>query len=336
MIRPARFVPAVLALAAFFSFFGCAPKTDAPGAAAEGDAVETAEALPQGVILTEASLLELKEDGKVHWKSNLNAADTVIWKDEKRDLVRAYDGQSRTFYRVDLDGDYWVQDYAVAGPAEAAVIVAADTVLYSRPDLTSPLRSGTVSLPRYSIAALLPDDNIADSFVKITARLEGAANPQISERHVKIDAISTDPNDVGAVKLARIASGTENPVVRKELLKNAMEMAGRGRYLSRSVEESGGDPVLFELILTDNIERFDALVHYFVTAGTVNLRDMPSTVGQSLETLEQGDSFSVTGRTKREVTLKAAEGETPPKGVWLWVDSGGWIFSAYAAPNPAY
>jgi hypothetical protein len=193
-----------------------------------------------------------------------------------------------------------------------------------------------VSLPRYSIAALLPDDNMADSFVKITARLEGAANPQVSDRYVKIENISTDPNDVGAVKLARIASGTENPVVRKELLKNAMEMAGKGPYLSRSIDETGGDPVLFELVLTDNIELLETPVNYLVTADTVNLRDIPSTGGENLGTLGQGDAFYVAGKTKREVTLKAPEGETPPKGVWLWNASGGWIFSAYAVPNPAY
>ncbi|GHV85654.1 hypothetical protein AGMMS50230_12620 [Spirochaetia bacterium] len=320
-------------------FISACSKSPPPSEAGQETVSGTVEpGAPQGVILTEASLLELRGDGKVYWKANLNAGDTVDWKDEKQDLVRAYDGLVRTFFRVDMEGDYWVQDYAIAGPAKLAVTIA-DTVLYTKPDLTSPVKTGTVSMPPYTILALLPDDDPSDDFVKVSARLEGAANPSVSERYVKVQNISSDPNYAGAVKLARIASVTENPVVRVELLKNAMELAGTGRFLNQATASTENDPALFELELTGNLEVLDVPLNYFVTADTVDVRNLPSASGTIAASISQGETFLVVAKTKREQTLKAAEEEEPPKGFWYLAngnDWSGWIFGAYIASNPAY
>jgi hypothetical protein len=287
-----------------------------------------------GVILTEASLLEYKEDGKMHWKAGLNAGDTVIWKGEKRDAPRAYDGQTRTFYLVDMNGEYWVQDYAIAGPAIPAVIVSEETVLYTMPDLTSVARRGNITIPQYSLAAVLPDD--AGQFVKISARLEGTSNPSISELYVRTENVSTDPNDIGSVKLARIASQTKNAVARKELLKNAMEMAEKGSRFNTIPTGLNDDPALFELELTGNLERLSGRVEYTVTAETVNLRELPSVDSTISGTMRWGDTFWVTDRTAKEITLDAAnEDGEKPKGVWLRTGEGHWVFGAYVIPTPA-
>jgi hypothetical protein len=290
-----------------------------------------------GVILTEASLLELRDDGKMYWKSNISAGDTVVWKNEEKSAVRAYDGLTRTFYRVDADGDYWVQDYAIAGPAVPAVIVADDTVLYSKPDLTSVARKGAITVPKYALVAMLADDAPSGQFVKISARVEGSGNPSISELYVKIENISSDYNDVSCVKLARIAAGTKNPAARKELLKNAMEIAYKGRQLNQAPAGLSEDPSLFELELTDNLERLDGQMNYLVTTEKVNMRDMPSVDSNVAGTMIHGDDFWVSFRTKKEVSLPAAEeGAEPIKGCWLRTENGLWIFSAYTTPNHAY
>jgi hypothetical protein len=323
-------------LAGFVLFFGCSKPAQNPGVPSQEDAeafVLYEKGQELGVLLTEASLMLLREDGKMEWKANLNAGDTVVWKDEKKDAVRAYDGVTRTFYRVEMEGDYWVQDYAIAGPAVPAVITADETVLYTKPDLTSVARRGSISIPKYTLVALLDDNDPTDQFVKITARVEGAANPSISELYVKLENISSDYNDVGCAKLARIASLTTNPASRKELLKNAIQMAEKG---SRFYHVAGGlndDPALFELELTDNLERLDNQVHYRVTSDTVNIRDLPSVNSNVTGTMTEGDDFWVSLRTKREISLPAAEeGADPIKGRWLRTENGNWVFSAYVTP----
>jgi hypothetical protein len=327
-------------------FFICACSRSDKPAQKEKDLNEELESLiitesametEMGVILTEASLLELREDGKMYWKANINAGDTVIWKNEEKSAVRAYDGLTRTFYRVDADGDYWVQDYAIAGPAIPAVIVSDETVLYTKPDLTSVARRGAITVPRYTLVAMLTDDAPSGQFVKISARVEGSANPSISELYVKTENISSDYNDVGCVKLARIASGIKNPAARKELLRNAMELAYKGKRFNQTPAELSDDPALFELELTDNLERLDGQVNYMVTEEKVNMRDLPSVDSNAAGTMTQGDDFWVSFRTKREILLPPAEeGAEPVKGRWLRTESGLWVFSAYTVPNQGY
>jgi hypothetical protein len=312
-------------------------ETGAEETETEAQALPEAEAAaePLGVILTEASLQELRDDGKMYWKADLSAGDTVIWKDEKMNAVRSYDNQRRDFYRVAFDGkDYWVQDYAIAGPAEPALIVAEDTLLYTKPEPTAIARTGNISIPRYSLVALLPDEDISDDYVKITARLEGTSNPPVSDRYVKAQNVSTDINDVGAVKLVRIASATKNPAVRAELVRNALDFARKSLFLGQTAAELDYDPVFFELELMGNLERLVSGERYMVTFDTVNVRETPALSAKVLAARTQGDTVLVTAKTKKEITLDAPEGEEPPKGVWYMTDEGGWIFSAYVVPAP--
>jgi len=305
----------------------------------ESDALFIVEESGQelAVILTDASLQELRDDGKMYWKANLNAGDTVVWKNEEKEAVRSYDGLKRTFYRVYMNGDYWVQDYAIEGPALPAVITADETILYTQPDLTSVARRGNISVPKYTLVALLDDDDPADQFAKISAWLDGSSNPAISELYVKAENVSSDYNDVGCVKLARIASLTKNPAARKELLKNAMEMAEKSRRLNMVAVGLNDDPALFELELTNNLERIENPVNYVVTSDTVNMRDLPSVDSNVTGKMSMGDTFWVSLQTKRETTLPAAEeGAAPLKGRWLRTENGNWIFGAYTAPASTF
>ncbi|MDR2663612.1 MAG: SH3 domain-containing protein [Treponema sp.] len=330
-------LPALVMLAFCLGSCSKPPEPAETGEPQETETPEPAEEAfkqPLGVILTEASLQELRDDGKMYWKANLSAGDTVIWKDEKMNAVRSYDNLRRDFYRVDFDGgDYWVQDYAIAGPAEPAVIVGGDTLLYTKPDPTAVARTGNISIPRYSLVALLPDEDISDDYVKITARLEGTSNPPVNDRYVKAQNVSTDINDVGAVKLARIASGTNNPAVRAELVRNALDFARKSLFLNRTAEELNYDPVFFELELMGNLERLASEARYMVTADTVNVRETPSVAAKALSSLSQGTTVWISAKTKREITLDAPEGEEAPKGAW-YKTGDGWIFGAYIVPVP--
>jgi hypothetical protein len=63
----------------------------------------------------------------------------------------------------------------------------------------------------------------------------------IDKRFVKQDVVSTSDNQVQGIKLYRLALATENPVVKKELLNNAL-----------LVGSSFGDLINDELLKMDN------------------------------------------------------------------------------------
>ncbi|MDR2553047.1 MAG: hypothetical protein LBD31_07790 [Treponema sp.] len=324
----------------------CSRPAEPAAAEAETETADSGEEAPQfGVLLTEAGLWEVRADGKIHWKSQLNAGDTVIWKGEKQNHRRSYDNAERTFYRVDAEGDYWVQDYAIAGPAVPAVITAAGTVLYTRPDLASPARTGNITMPRYALAALLPDDDPGDEFVRISARLEGAPNPQVLERYVKAQNLSTDPAGVEAVKLVRLALAAENAVVRMELLKNALDVARQSGSLGQAAQDAEYDPVLFELAVSDNLERFENPRNFIVASETAQLREQPWVSAEVTGAVKQGDTLWITAQTKQETALESPVrgGGAPEKpegekltGVWYREQKGGWVFGAGLVANPLY
>ena len=290
--------------------------------------------VPQGVFIIDGYYCIEKDDGKMDFKAYLNAGDTVNWTGEKKDAVRAYDGETRVFYRVEVEekgamADYWVHDYYIAGPAVPAVIVSAETVLYTRPDPSAVARTGTVTLPQYMLVAMLDDDDLTDDFIPVTAQ---APNGRLEGRYVKIKDISWDPNDIGGVKIARAASITTVAAARKELLKNAMDIISNGKNLYNVPAYLNFDPALFELEVTGNLELLDNPVEYTVTDETVNSRDLPSITGNITGTMAQGETFWVKARTKNEITLNVSDEESEkPKGRWLLAEGGYWVFSAYAA-----
>ncbi|MCL1815481.1 MAG: hypothetical protein FWG27_06665 [Treponema sp.] len=315
-------------LAGISLVFGCsktARQDETPGA--EEAVLELTEN-PQGVFVIDGSLSEFK-DGKMQWKANMYAGDTVGWTGEKMEAVRAYDGATRTFYRVEANGEYWVHDYYIAGPAVPAVICSAETVLYTRPDPGSVARTGTVTLPKYTIVAMLPDDNYTDDFIPVAAFVNLG---QPGERWVKIKNISWDPNDVNAVKITRAAAVVKNPVSHKELLENAIKMIAE----SSSFNNMQNDPALFELEVTNNLELLTEWKDYTVISDWVNVRELPTINSNAAGRLNRGDIVMITAASKEVITLESAgEGTEKVSGIWLRTDQGTWVFSAYVIPYPA-
>ncbi|MDR2768467.1 MAG: hypothetical protein LBB82_09120 [Treponema sp.] len=179
--------------------------------------------LSPGVILSQASLWELKDDGNVYWKKTLNAGDTVTFKGEERRMTRMPAKVDHDFILIESDGqDLWVIKGLVAGDAIPGVILYPDTVLYSKAVLDSPVTSKNNIIPQYTIVGV--HSGLAEnSFSCISAYLSENW-VVIDKRFVKQDTLSTSDNQVQGMKLYRLALATENPVVKKELLNNALQV----------------------------------------------------------------------------------------------------------------
>jgi hypothetical protein len=248
----------------------------------------------------DGSLNEIREDGKVYWKASVSAGDTTGWTGEKQELQYA-NGNKRTFYRVLSDGaEYWVQEYFIAGPAVPAVITGEETVLYTKPEPSAVSRTGIVTLPGFTLVAMLDDDNLTDDFIRIAAFL---SDVRPIERYVKIKDISWDQNDVGGVKLARIAAVTKNPAAHKELLKNAMEMLGKGKSLYGVPETLNYEPDLFELKVTNNLELVSNGETYYTVQNQVNVRDLPTINSNVVEKLPLSKPVFIVAKSKKEEKL---------------------------------
>ena len=313
--------------------FGCsknAQNGDLTNSNTENEEIYTEMSGTQlGVFLIDGHYCFENDEGKMQFKAYLNAGDTVNWTGEKKEAVRHYDGVVRTYYRVELNGDFWVHDYYITGPAQPAVITSDETVLYTRPDPSAVARTGTVTLPKYTLVAMMEDDDLTDEYIPITVlvpsgRLEG--------RYVKIKDISWDQNDVGGVKLARVASTTQNSAARKELLKNAMEMIGNGSNFYNVPMNINHDPVLFELEVTDNLEILTVNQYGIVYGSKAIFRDIPSINGNITRRLVEGDFeiFTITAKSKKTETLEIDDEKI--SGIWLKTLEDDWVFNYNVEP----
>ena len=313
--------------------FGCtkpAESNDVPGSvhSEEEEYIEPVNSMAQGVFVIDGSLTELKDDGKMHWKISLNAGETVDWTGELMEAVRAYDGATRKFYKVYFNGEeLWAHDYYIYGPAVPAVIVSEETVLYTKPDLGSVAKSGIVTLPKYTIVAMVHDEKPVGDFMMVAAFLSLGVP---GERWIKSNDISWDVNDVAVIKYARSAAATKVPASRKELFKNAMETASNGRRLNGLPLRFNFDPGLFELEITNNLQEISAGEEYIVGDEAINKRDMPSLNSNIVGQFKPGDVITVTARSKNSVKLEVEDEEI--NGVWLRTIEGDWVFSYYVIP----
>jgi hypothetical protein len=270
-----------------------------------------------GVVLIRAGLWELQNENQVKWVRYINAGETVEWKDESRKLINpAANNAENEYYRVYTGGDYWIRDYAIEGPAEPGIITSSETVLYSQPDLGSPLTSGTNTIHQYTIVAVDPEPQ--SGFLKISAYY--AANGKyfvVNQRYVKAENVSTDINDVKGISLYQLAMATEDPVVKKELLNNALSLSDR--YY---------DLIQRALIETEYAGKIETITpqDFTVVEDELYVYDRPDEdSGEWVDIIEYGNTVTAVARTKERSSLYGAGAD-----YWYKIaEPEGWVFGAY-------
>jgi hypothetical protein len=271
----------------------------------------------KGVVLIRAGLWELQNENQVKWVRYINAGDTVEWKDESRKLINpSANNAENEYYRVYAGGDYWIRDYAIEGPAEPGIITNPETVLYSQPDLGSPLTSGTNTIHQYTIVAVHPGEQ--SGFLKISAYYANSGKYiWIRERYVKAENVSTDINDVKGISLYQLAMATEDSVVKKELLNNALSLSDRYYDLIQRA--------LIEMEYAGKIETI-APLNFSVSEDELYVYDRPDEdSGEWIDIIGYGAAVTATARTTEQVSLYGS-------GAYYWykiAEPEGWVFGAY-------
>lgn len=104
----------------------------------------------------------------------------------------------------------------------AAVVVAEDAVLYTRPEAVA---ATGVQIQRGEILAAAPveREDVGVSFVEILY-FDHDNRRAVDSRYLRSDVISTEEHDVRAATLLFVATRTEDPTARREILSIAVEL----------------------------------------------------------------------------------------------------------------
>jgi hypothetical protein len=156
-------------------------------------------------------------------------------------------------------------------------------------------------------------------FAAISAYVEGTKYVTVTKRFVKKDSLVTEPKDVRAMQLLTIARTQKNPVIKKEILQNALE--------EKSIF---GDLIEQELALLEPKTQEAVASEPF--AGTyasndvnVNVRDYPdSNNSKVVAQLQKDQVVSVVEKTKDLVAVGGMS------GYWFKIaEPSGWVFSPF-------
>jgi hypothetical protein len=221
-----KFICALLSIAVICASCSKPPAPPEGGdTAAASDEGASPETKASGVVITKASLWELQSDNTLKWAKNANAGDVVEWTGRTGKYVDSYSKKENDYYNVFAGGDYWIRTYAAAGPAIPAVVISPDAVVYDQPNLKSTTTRKNKTVRENTIIAVTSTE---DNFIQFSAYyVIDEAYYVFSDLWLKRENISTDPSDVEGISLYQIALETEDPVVRKELLTNALSVSGR-------------------------------------------------------------------------------------------------------------
>lgn len=250
------------------------------------------------------------------YKAPGTIGELVEWNDTVKNAVRDSDKQEREFAKITTsDGTLWIQTVFVAGEAIPGVIIGEETVLYSKPDAAAP--TGT-TIPKFTIVGVHPAKE-SGNFAAVSAYIEGAKSPVVTERFIKKENLITSSQDVRAMQLLQIAKAEKGEVVKKELLKSALETNSSFTDLIQA-ELDALDPAKQEPIATES-----ASGTYTATADKVNVRDNPNAVSSSvLAQLAKDQAVTITEKTVEPSDVNGVS------GYWYKIaEPAGWVFSSF-------
>jgi hypothetical protein len=274
-----------------------------------------------GVVLLQGSVLFVEKDNLMAWAGNVNVGETLKILAPAKTAIRESDKAERDFVKVQAsDGkEYWVQDLLFASKAAPAVVIANDSIVYSKPD---PTGATSNLIPNLTLVGVY-DGSAADGFVQISAYFTGAngKDQMVSKQYVKQEVLTKATADVKGYKLWTLAkTKKDQPTVEKELLKNALAAGSRWNdqiqadydLLTGSVTIDSGDKSQPGNTLTVNDDN-------------VNVRSTPDEVnGTVITTLAKGTVVTFDNRTQNSYTINGAT-----KHWYHILQPDGWVFGAF-------
>jgi hypothetical protein len=298
---------------------GNAASSAGPPSEVESSAVIQAAPVP-AVVLSRATLWVEKE-GVMNPGTQAGKGDAVIWKNEVKNAPRSIDKETRDYARVEIDGkDYWIQSVLVASEAVPGVIIAEDTMRYSKALLTAPNSRGA-TIPLHSLVAVHTNQETG-IFTGVSAYLD-ETRTVVAGEFIKKENVTISPADVQAMQLYSLALEAKTDVLKKEYLRNALDLDSRfNDIIEQELYGFAGAN-----ITTESLAAYDIAV---VRPGCT-VYEEPAIRSRDLGPLPVGSLVTVVERTENEVRLNS--GDTAR---WYKIiEPAGWVFGAYLDANGA-
>jgi len=308
--------------------FASCQQSGTTGNSGSSNASKTVQGLSldkSAVILFQGCALYTEKDGMMAYATTSNIAETVEWLADIKKALRSSDKAERSFAKIkNADGEFWVQDVFVAAKAIPGVIIAADTVLYKKADVASP--SGVI-IPINTVVAV-HDAQAPNGFTKISAYMpDNKKMPVVTELFVKKDTLVTNSSDIRGLQLWLVAREQKDLVIKKELLKSAMDTGSRfATEIQAELSLLDGTAAAVVPAGSDATRSTEAFTQGFtVNDDNINVRSIPHEVnGTIVGTLSAGTTVDSSERTTETYTVAGFTKR------WYRISQpDGWVFGAF-------
>lgn len=290
------------------------------------------------VIKEETGLWTLQDDGKMaSTKSDLNAGTTVLvyMKEDGTtpEKISAESASSRTrgteldFTKISYEGnDYYVISNTVCLGGAPAVITTENACLYrtkNLADITSRV------LVRSKVVCVKGSfKTVAGKSMSYVTYYDDSSSSQKSG-YVKGEKISTNRDDITALRTLRKINATNNQKVKNDLVATLRDLNVSGNVLELIGEAEMRILRATDLSLAGVMDIYPQKFTYLVEDDYLNIRDIPSKAGKTLGRLEFEEEFTAVRKTLATQTFDDVT-DSWYYGVAKGID--GWIFGGYLTP----
>ena len=255
---------------------------------------------------------------KLTWTENLTLGDKVTLLNRASKFKQ--DGEDREFLRAKApDGkEGWVRTPYLSMKSSLAVVKADKAIIYSEPREVK-ITSRFVS--NMTLVAVLQDGSTG-GFAKIQGYDRAQKRLFTDSTFVSVDDLTTADMDINAVILYTVAVSSDDPALKKNLLKVAITKYGGTIFLPALQSASGVAPVVVK-------DTTPAVGAYVVNDDNVNVRSAPDEKnGQVVGKLSKGTHVDVTEMTSQTSTV----GDST--AAWFHIKNpDGWVFGSFLDPS---
>lgn len=237
--------------------------------------------------------------------------------------------QSGNFIRIDyMDRDYYIFDGRIALGMVPGIITVPSAAIYRTRNLADITGAFLVS---GKVLAVGKTYEIVGGISMSEIAYFSAESQGILRGYVRADRVSANRDDIKAIEMLALAEDAYSYSQKRQIVSSVKDLNVTGNVLEMIGEAEMRLNRSANLSLSGEVD-VPTQTFYYADDGYIHIRDMPSTVGNSVGTLATDDDFTVIRRTARSQTLYGIT------DFWYYgvsVDKvDGWVFGGFLTPRP--
>lgn len=228
-----------------------------------------------------------------------------------------------------VDDIYYVFDGRIAIGMEPGIITVPSAAVYRTRNLADVKSS---CLYRGRVLAVGKTYKVAGGISLSAVAYFDSEAKEIRRGYVRSERVSANRDDITAIAMLERANNTSDSSRKRQLISSVKDLNVSGNVLEMIGEAEMRVRRASDLSLAGEIDIPTQVFFYDTEDDYLNIRDMPSTSGNILGTLEYDEDFTVIRKTAMTQTLGGIT-----ESWYYGVSSNkidGWIFGGYLTPRP--